>query len=216
MGEIYLEIDSSKLQKALRLAPTQLRAEVSDTIDHISRSFFKKLYNERFKGPPGLRMGGRGNLFSRFRKRIIGNTSQEGTFSGRASSRVVTSSLKASSAATQDMGMEIYTDSPVAKIHEFGGTISPGHGMVIPFPGARLTKQGGKIVTKNLQVIKIGGRVLLGRKSQKGHKTDIVAIVENKITIRPRLGFYNTWGSMANQNIERLNMAISKALKKIQ
>lgn len=200
---LEVEIDSSKLQKALRVASTELRAEVADTIDHVSRTFFKNLYQKRFKGPPGLKMGGRGNLFSRFRKRVIG---QEGTFKGRSSTGVVTASLSASEASTEDMGMEVYTESPVAKIHEFGGTISADN-MPIPFPGKRLTQ--------NLEVIKFGGRLFLARKKRGEKKSELVGILKNQIKIKPRLGFYMTWQDMQNQTIERFNSAISRALAKV-
>jgi len=207
---LQVEIDSSKLQKALRVASTELRAEVADTIDHISRTFFKNLYQKRFQGPPGLRMGGRGNLFSRFRKRVIG---QEGTFKGRASTGVITASLAASSASTEDMGMEVFTESKVAKIHEFGGTIA-GENMPVPFPGKR--------ITKGLEVLDINGRLFLARKRFGGsfnkaarEKPEFVGVLKDIIKIKPRLGFYTTWKDMENQTIGRFNSAISRALSKV-
>ncbi len=201
--ELQVEIDSSKLDKALRIASTELRAEVADTIDHVSRTFFKNLYQKRFKGPPGLKMGGRGNLFSRFRKRVIG---QEGTFKGRSSTGVVTASLAASETSTEDMGMEVYTDSPAAKIHEFGGDIE-GHNMPVPFPG--------KHITKGLRLEKIGGRIFLVRRNRRDQKSEFVGILKDKIHLKPRLGFYTTWNDMQNQTIERFNSAISRALSKV-
>lgn len=202
--DLTVEIDVSALQKALRIASGELRAELADTIDHISRSFFKNLYQKHFKGPPGLKMGGRGNLFSKFRKRVIG---AEGTFSGRASTGVVTASISASSANTEDMGMEVFTESGAAKMHEFGGTITPSKMMPIVFPGKRLTQ--------TLSVIKFGGRLFLARKNRRSKKSEFIAILKNKITLKPRLGFYMTWQDMQNQNIERLNNAISNALARV-
>lgn len=209
---INVEIDTTKVQKALRIAPAQLRAEIADVLDHTSRSFLKRLYKTRFQGPPGLNMGGRGNLFSRFRKRVIG---AEGTFSGRASTRAVTSSLSASSADTEDMGVEVYTESKAAKMHEFGGTISGR--MIIPLSQSPATIKSNRRLLKSgkLVYLRIGGNQLLAKVDKRAHKVQPVFIIKNGIQLRPRLRFYDTWRSMQNLTIERLNSAVQKALEKV-
>lgn len=200
---ITVEVDSSKLEKALRIAPQLLREEIADTLDHISRSFLKRLYKTRLQGPPGLRLGGRGNIFSTFQRRVLGTGK---SFASSAKSKSTVDILSRAPGGVMDMGIEIFSGSKVARIHEFGGTVS-GVNMPIPFPGKRLTKRA---IT-----IKLGNRIFLARKNSKEKTLELVGIIKNSIRIRPRLGFYDTWRGMQSQNIERINTAIDKALARV-
>ncbi|MDP3790338.1 MAG: hypothetical protein Q8R48_08070 [Candidatus Omnitrophota bacterium] len=210
---LNVEIDITKVQKALRIAPVQLRSELADTIDHTSRSFLKKFYRTRFKGPPGLTMGGRGNLFSKFRKRVIG--SNQGTLSNRIKANTVIGEIVGSNISTEDMGMEIFTNSEAAKIHEFGGTISGR--MIVPLPQSPAGERSDRRLLRSGKLIylRIGGNQFLAKVDKKAHKARPAFIIKNSVRIRPRLGFYDTWGSMQNQTIERLNNAVQKALSKV-
>ncbi len=208
---LHVEIDTSKVQKALRVAPMQLRAELADTIDHTARSFMKTLYRTRLQGSPGIRNRpsglGRG-IFSSFYKRIIGAPNY---LSNTAKSGGTISGMIGSNMATMDMGLEIRTRSTAARMHEFGGTISGR--MVIPLSqkasNRRLLK-GGK-----LTYVLLGGKPYLAKVDRRAHKLEPVFIIKNSIKIRPRLGFYSTWGSMQNKTISRLNTAVQKALSKV-
>ena len=66
-----VEINSTKLQIALRVFPQQLKFELADAMDHISRSFFKKFYAQRLSGPPGITARAHG-IFHRFQRRLEG------------------------------------------------------------------------------------------------------------------------------------------------
>jgi hypothetical protein len=123
-----------------------------------------------------------------------------------------------------DMRFEIYTASKVAGIHERGGTISPGGLMPIPllsqshmFTKSGMIKENYKLknIGEKLVPIRIRGNLYLARVNHARHTIKPYYILLNKVTIKPRLGFYKTWNSMQSDRITILNKAVEKTLKKI-
>src|SRR3989338_7256159 len=93
--------DASKLKAAAEKLPKALKFSFGDALDHISRKFLKKFRAERLSGPFGTRIVGRPRgIFSQFKRSFLIPSS------------------------TQSMGVEISTDSQIAKLHEEGGTVT--------------------------------------------------------------------------------------------
>lgn len=211
---LKVEINTAKLHKALRIAQVQIRSELADTLDHISRSFFKTFYRMRLKGSPGIKAkGGRGGLFGKFRKEIIG--SGQGTLSTRIKSGTVISDIIGSQVSTEDMGIKIFTRSSVARMHEFGGTITSDKLMPVPLGNNLSSSQRAFAKLDRLVPVKINGKLFLIKTGKKVDHIEPLFILKGSIKMKPRLGFYSTWQGMENKTIERLNTAIDRALKKV-
>jgi hypothetical protein len=211
---LKIEIDTAKLQKALRIAPVLIRQELGDALDHISRSFFKTFYRTRLKGPPGVSArGGRGGLFGKFRKRILG--SSQGTLSNKIKSSTTISEIVGSGVSTENMGIEIFTRSTAAYMHEFGGTVGSGKLMPVPLGNNLSRSQQAFAKAGRLVPVKINGKLFLIRAGKKVDHVEPLFILKGSITLKPRLGFYSTWQGMENKTIERLNTAINRAIQKV-
>lgn len=215
-----VEFDASKLRKALRVFPQELKYELADAMDHISRSFFKKFYAERLSGPPGIKARGHG-IFHRFQRRLEG---EKIGISNRSTTTARTAHIMAdSSISPLDMKLEIYTTSKVAGMHERGGTITSGKYMAIPLTSqTQMFKQSGELkesyklenMRSKLTPVRIRGNLYLAQKNKARHTWKLYFILLNKVVIKPRLGFYSTWNSMENRTITLLNKAVDNTLEK--
>lgn len=217
---IKVEINSAKLQKALRAFPQELKYELADSMDHISRRFFKRFYAERLSGPPGIRARSHG-IFHWFKRRLEG---QRIEISNRSMTTKRTEEiLSSSSSSPLDMKFEIYTKSKAAGIHERGGTIAPGGMMAVPLSSQtqmfresghlkenyKLDNMGGKLVP-----IRIRNHIYLAQVNRARHTFKLYYILLNQVKIKPRLGFYSTWNNMQNDTISLLNKAVDNTLEK--
>lgn len=196
------QVDSRKLQIALKHFPKELKIYMDDAMDHISRKFMKEFRLRRLQGPPGIRSGppGRAGIFSWFRRMPIKSPTIEGS------------------------GFEIYTNSPIAKLHETGGvrTNPDGGKLAVPLsartemftPKGLLKKRYKKPgALKNVEKVKIKGKEYLA-KIKKRQKTILpLYVLKNKVYIQPRLGFYSTWNKMEPVRMTILNKAIDKAIR---
>lgn len=203
---LYVEINTAKLDKALRIAPDQLKMELGDAFDYLGRKFLKILKQTRLQGPPGIR-GRTHGIFKRFKRVMLVPT-----------------------AGIQSMGTEIFTDSKIARLHEEGGVVEAGGTGSLSVPlsvrtqmytasGVLRQRYKKPSALKNLKMIPLKGkRFLVKFRSRKDYELTpdkILYVLKNRVKIKPRLGFYMTWQNMENLRIQRLNNAIHKALQKV-
>ncbi len=219
---LKVEINTAKVEKLLRVFPQELKYELADGMDHVSRSFFKTFYKRRLSGPPGIRARPQG-LFHWFKRRLDG---QRIDISNRSMTTKRTGEiLEGSSSSPLDMSFLIYTASKAAGIHERGGTISPGGMMPIPLSSqGQMFRESGflkenyklKNMRGKLVPIRIRGNLYLAQVNRTRHTIKPYFILLNKVVIKPRLGFYNTWNSQQSDRIMILNKSIDKALKNLE
>lgn len=201
MSELTVEINTKKLDIALRLFPKELKNELGDGMDHISRKFLGIFRQTRLQGPPGIKGRSHG-IFTHFNRACIVSQDIEG------------------------MGMMIFSDSKIARLHEEGGIVkNPGGGkLAVPLSArkemftadGRLKKQYRQPrLLKNIIPIQLNGKTFLAKVKTKMRQILPLFVLKNQIRIKPRLGFYQTWDSMQNERIKILNKSIEKALNTI-
>lgn len=196
---IDLEVDTRKLEKAIRAVPNALRYELGKEFDHIQRSFLGTFRKTRLQGPPGILGDGRAGLFGTFRRTMLVSPTLEG------------------------MGLEIFTPSKVAKKHEVGGRITATGGGKLAVPlsiRTRMFTARGKLKKKyrdpsklrNTFEIVSRGKTFLAQNI--GGEVKPLYVLKSHVTLKPRLEFYRVWDSMQNKVFTYLNRAVDKALKK--
>jgi hypothetical protein len=199
MSELTVEINTKDLDRALRMFPKDLKYEIADGMDHISRKFLKTFRQERLQGPPGIR-GRPHGIFTHFSRASLVSQDIEG------------------------MGMVIFSDSKIARMHEEGATVkNPGGGkLAVPLSArkelftvdGRLKQQYRKPrLLKNVVPIQLRGKTFLVRVKKKLRELLSLFVLKNSVRIKPRLMFYKTWDDMQNDRIQILNKSIEKALK---
>ncbi len=203
---IDTQIDTKKLERAIKIVPRQLKIELGDAFDYLGRKFLKTLWKTRLQGPPRLRARPRG-LFKHFKRvMLVPSTGIDG------------------------MGTVIYTKSKIARIHEEGGVITGKGGKRLAVPLSMRSqmytgrgslkkryKEPGKI--KNLREIPLKGKRFLVKFKKKRDselkRENILYVKKNQIRIKPRLGFFDTWDGLERLRIPRINRAIQKALETV-
>ena len=201
MSDLTVEINTANLDRAMRLIPKELKYEIADGMDHASRKFLKTFKDERLQGPPGI-IGRPRGIFTHFFRASLVSKDLEG------------------------MGMVIYSDSKIAKMHEEGATVTnPGGGkLAVPLSArqemftsdGRLKKQYRQPrLLKNVFPLLLRGKTFLVRVRKKVWDILPLFVLKNSIRIKPRLGFYKTWDDMQNERINILNKSVEKALSKI-
>lgn len=204
MSETSVEINTAKLDKALRLFPKQLKNELGDGMDHISRKFLSTFRKSRLQGPPGIKTRPHG-IFTHFSRASLVSQDIEG------------------------MGMIIFSDSKIAKLHQEGGTVQPSSGgaLAVPlsmrpemfvggqYPGRVKKQYKEPKQRKDIIEIESNGKKFLAKVKKKSRDLLLLFVLKNKVRIRPRLGFYQTWDSMQNERIIILNKSIGKALDSV-
>lgn len=200
MSELTVEINTKNLDRALRLFPKDLKFEIADGMDHISRKFLKIFRQERLQGPPGIR-GRPHGIFTHFSRASLVSQDIEG------------------------MGMVIFSDSKIARMHEEGATVKNQSGGKLAVPlsarkelftsDGRLKKQYRQPrLLKNVVPIQLRGKTFLARVKKKLRQILPLFVLKNSVRIRPRLMFYKTWDDMQNERINILNKSVEKALSK--
>jgi hypothetical protein len=201
MSELTVEINTRNLERALRMFPKELKYEIADGMDHISRKFLKVFRQERLQGPPGIR-GRPHGIFTHFSRASL--LSQD----------------------IQGMGMVIFSDSKIARMHEEGATVkNPGGGkLAVPLSARKeLFTADGRLkrqyrqprLLKNVVPIQIRGKTFLAKVKKKLRELLPLFVLKNSVRIRPRLMFYKTWDDMQNDRIQILNKSIEKTLSKV-
>lgn len=201
MSELRLEINTKNLERAIRLFPKDLKYELGDGMDHISRKFLKIFRQTRLQGPPGIRAHPHG-IFTYFQRASLVSQDIEG------------------------MGMVIFSDSKIARMHEEGATLkNPGGGkLAVPLSARKeLFTSDGRLkrqyrrprLLKNVIRIQLKGKTFLAKVKKKLREILPLFILKNQVKIKPRLMFYKTWDEIQNERIEILNKSIEKALSKV-
>ncbi len=201
MNELTIEINTRKLDIALRLFPKELKYNLGDGMDHITRKFLGIFRQTRLQGPPGIKGRSHG-IFTRFSRASLVSQDIEG------------------------MGMIVFSDSKIARLHEEGGVVkNPGGGkLAVPLSmrkemftaDGRLKKQyRHPRLIKNIQPIQLHGKTFLARVMKRVKGLLPLFVLKNQVRIKPRLGFYQTWDGMQNERITILNKSIDKTLNTI-
>lgn len=199
---LMTEIDMRALDKAIKIAPRVLKFELGDGMDRISKGFLKRFKQQRLQGPPGVRGASGYGLFGTFKR------------------------VSLVSPAIEGMGMQIYSDSKIAKLHETGGIVTDRSGgrMAVPLSArSQMFTPKGKLrgkykkprQLKNVEPMKFKGQTFLVRVKKRAEKILPLYVLKRSVRLKPRLGFYRVWDSLANYRIEILNKKIENALRKI-
>jgi hypothetical protein len=201
MSELTVEINTRNLERAIRLFPKDLKYEIADGMDHISRKFLKVFKQTRLQGPPGIK-GRPHGIFTHFSRASLVSQDIEG------------------------MGMVIFSDSKIARMHEEGATVkNPGGGkLAVPLSARReLFTSNGRLkkqyrqprLIKNVIPIQLRGKTFLARIIKKARQILPLFVLKNSVRIKPRLMFYQTWDDLQNERIIILNKSVEKALSKV-
>ena len=197
-----VEVDIRKLDRALKFAPKILKYELADGMDRISKGFLKRFRQQRLQGYPGVRGASGRGLFGTFRRAFLVSPSIEG------------------------MGMMIYTYSKIAKLHEQGGIVKDPKGgrLAVPLSARKqMFTSKGKLrgryknpkELKNVKALRLKGKTFLAKITKRTNAVLPLYILKKQVTIKPRLGFYNTWDNLTDYRINILNKSILKALRRI-
>ena len=204
MTKLTVEINTKNLEKAIRLFPKELKMELGDGFDHISRKFLKIFKQTRLQGPPGVKARSHG-IFTHFTRASLVSRDIEG------------------------MGMTIFSDSKISRMHEEGATIksSGGERLAAPlsarpemfiggqYPGRLKKKYRDPRAMKNVIRIILKGKQFLVKVKRRSRELLPLFVLKNQIRIRPRLGFYKTWDDMQNERIIIINKSIKKAIDSV-
>jgi len=196
------EIDTRKLDLAIKIAPRVLKFELADGMDRIGKGFLKRFRESQLQGPPGVRGASGHGLFGTFKRVFFVSPTIEG------------------------MGFEIFSESKIAKLQETGGVISDPSGGRLAVPLSARTQMftsEGKLRTmykkprelKNVRPIFLHGKTFLARVNDRLKKILPLYVLKRQVRLKPRLGFYRTWDGLVNYRIDILNKSVDNALKKI-
>jgi hypothetical protein len=210
--EFLVETDTKNVEKFMRELPPRCRAAMADGMDHATRSFFSKFYKERLQGSPGISHT-HGGIFHRFRRTVMVNGKMVFLRQQARQSEAV-SIIAKSSKDPMNMSVDMYTQSDVAGMHERGGTISSAKAMPIPLNQQARDMLKSKISLDHLKVMKINGKVFLGKKRKLGGP-QILFMLTHRVHIKPRLGFYSTWDAHSSRREEIMAEALNTALGKV-
>lgn len=200
---ITAEIDKSRLDLALRLFPRQLKMNLGDALDHIGKHFLKEWRAKRLQGPPGVRSHPRG-LFNQFKRVMLVPTGGD----------------------INNMGLEIFTESKVARQHETGGTVTATGGGKLAVPLSARTElfnSRGQVKKKykrprdlaNVVPIEFNGKTFLTKVKRRSREVRPLFVLKDSIRLMPRLGFMKTWDEQTNWRLERINKAVDKTLREV-
>lgn len=195
------KVDAYKVLAASDKLPAIVRKHFGDALDHISLKFLK-----RFKQNSRVKFRPRG-LYTRF-KRIFAIPSSQ-----------------------RSMSVEIFTDSKIAKLHEFGGEMRGKNGLRLAVPlssrSGEVTTASGKVKAKfggtpynrdvrpvkNIRPIKINGKTFLARVQRGTRDVLPLFVLKHGVRVPARLGFYDTWRSLEGEAAKIVDNAVSKAAK---
>ena len=200
MIDLAIQLNTRLFEKALHLVPRQLREEIKDGLDHLSRKFLKVFRSRRLKGPPGIRGRPRG-IFTHFHRKIQ------------------------LSHGIEDMAVSIFTDSKIARLHEEGGIVrDPAGGMIAVPLSARqemFTRSGAlKTRYKNIKSLpniiarKFGEKIFLVRVKKRSREILPFFVLKRQVLIKARMGFYQLFLDMAGAFYRILNKSFETALYK--
>ena len=202
-----LKVDQTKFDRLVKLFPQKCRVEFADDLDYIKRKFHKEFKAQRLQGKPGVQAYP-GGLFSHFKSiRVYKGTAVDG------------------------MGIYLFTRSPVAHGHQFGGTITNPSGGRIPVPlsSAKKTSFNSDLFTKSGQLnkrykkdlslikglFKINtkkGQEMLFRRKKGDKYMRPIFILKHQITIEDVLEYFETFEKLTPVWIKRINKSLDRII----
>ena len=202
MAKVWTEIDKYALERAIKIAPRVLKFELGDGFDRISKGFLKRFRKQQLQGPPGVRGASGYGLFGTFKRTFLVSSSIEG------------------------MGIHIFSESKIAKLHETGGIVKDPSGGRLAVPLSARTQMftaRGKIkrrfrrpkTLKNVQPMRFRGKTFLAKVTKRAKKILPLFVLKRQVRLKPRLGFYRTWDGLVSYRIDILNKKVDNALRKI-
>lgn len=202
MVQLTTEIDTRAFDRAIKIAPRVLKFELADGLDRIGKGFLKRFRQQQLQGPPGVRGASGHGLFGTFKRVFFVSPEIEG------------------------MGIEIFSESKIAKLHETGGTVKDpgGKRLAVPLSArSEMFTPAGKLRVrykrpkelKNIRAMRWKGETFLARVTKRAQKILPLYVLKRQVRIKPRLGFYRTWDGLVNYRIDILNKSIANALRKI-
>ena len=202
MAKVWTEIDKYALDRAIKIAPRVLKFELGDGFDRISKGFLKRFRKQQLQGPPGVRGASGYGLFGTFKRTFLVSSSIEG------------------------MGVHIFSESKIAKLHETGGIVKDPSGGRLAVPLSARTQMftaRGKIkrrfrrpkTLKNVQPMRFRGKTFLAKVTKRAKKILPLFVLKRQVRLKPRLGFYRTWDGLVSYRIDILNKKVDNALRKI-
>jgi hypothetical protein len=202
MVELLTEVDTKNLERAIKIAPRVLKFELADGMDRIGKGFLKRFRQKQLQGPPeGIRGASGHGLFGTFKRVSLVSPTIDG------------------------MGIEIFSNSKIARLHETGGIIRSKSGgrLAVPLSARSEMFKKDKLLArykkpyelKNIKAMRFKGKTFLARVTKRAQKILPLYVLKRQVRIKPRLGFYRTWDGLVNYRIDILNKSIEKALRKI-
>ena len=202
MVQLTTEVNTQALDRAIKIVPRVLKFELADGMDRIGKGFLKRFRQQQLQGPPGVRGASGHGLFGTFKRVFLVSPEIEG------------------------MGIEVFSESKIAKLHETGGTVRDpgGKRLAVPLSArSEMFTPSGKLRArykkpkelKNVRALRWSGKTFLARVTKRAQKILPLYVLKRSVRIKPRLGFYRTWDGLVNYRIDILNKSIEKALRKI-
>lgn len=119
------------------------------------------------------------------------------------------------------MRTEWFTTSPVTKIHETGGTIRPqkAGALFIPLGKAKAARAAKRSATRladlgptadTFVIRNAKGAFVFRRDAAHREAPELVGLLRDEVTIKPRLGFYRNWQELEADRAKRLEDAGAK------
>ncbi|MDD4940254.1 MAG: hypothetical protein PHI60_08905 [Candidatus Omnitrophica bacterium] len=213
-----------KLSSVMENGDIYLRRELADGLDHASRRFFKRLWEERLQGRPGIKAYPFGvfDHFWRSPKGVIGDRS----FRAKSRASTVQAFLQ-SAKRTADMGIEMFSDSSVAAIHEEGRTLRGKDGkLAVPMPPniqPKMYDSLGRVKNKykkpenlDLERVTLKGQQYLIKKYKRKKKLNVLYVLKNEVYVKKRLGYEDLFERMKPEIEEILAKSFYKGLQKFR
>lgn len=212
MDDAVISVNTKNMERLFANAPRVFKRELANALDHISRKFLKKFYQERLSGAPGL-LAKRGGIFHRFRRVVITSKDEAKFLDIHASQSETTGAIAKATKNPLDMRVEIYTKSKVAGVYERGGGISAGRKMLRVPLSDEAKGRTSKDPIQGLVALKTPKGIFLVQKI--GNKKLIFHyILKHGVPITRRLGFMDTWSQMDAERMKILEDAVSEAAAK--
>jgi len=205
---ITVKIDTKRLERALRIAPQYIKAELGDQFDRIGKSQMKAVM-------PQFKRSGWGdgqNMFAFGARRLWG------TF------KIV---MKFGRGGVQDMGVRIFSNSKTAEDQEKGATYS-GKEIAVPLYAnsrnkAEMYSRGRypRLLKKWKNPRKIKGLFVKTFKGERylcerdGKSLIPRYVLKTRTTNKKRMRFYETWDKSMPKYLGYLNQGVSKALARL-
>lgn len=188
------KFDTKKFEEALEKTPGRLFVGMRLSFTKIGNDYIRTLTKERLSGAGDKSLARRtGTLARSFAKTVAGSELNE-------------------------LNLMIFTDVKYAPIHQFGGTIRPKKGKYLAIPlGAAKTRAGVARWTSPRDVpdLKYGGRSAAGNILLRTVDGTPMFVLVRQVTIKPRLGMFETWDKEFPGYVEVLNTKVGEVLRRI-